>query len=809
MVDFNIFNSESIPSNPVDINLFPPIDENIVFPKNGKDGKSITVTGYSFTDDGNTRVNFSDGSYIIVHKGTTGDSPAFEWDGTSIRFKNPDGSWGDWVDLQGEQGEPGTDGDSITILSWNYDGSGNTVILFSDETSVTVHKGDKGDKGDNGDSITIVDYYTDSDGNTFIEFSDSTTIEIPPTGFWTKVGNIIYNNNLGGVAIGGNSVEAGYILDVTGLVKLRSVHSTLSFTNVGLSLISDNSTTNATVLDIINGKNARWSQFRLLNDTSSGLSISTYGTTYSQIGTYDIANTTLFESGLNTTWDISTNYLRLYSNAIPLTLINGDLILGNTTVSGIITRGFANYRSVDGILTSSVYNISAGNSAQALLQAFCNSNYINIAVANNTGVPYVSILSNLNVGFGTNSPLSNWDFLGSIGLSYTNISAGTFSFGNFYGYNFTGTTTTGTLPTISSSLRREYSLINLGSGNITLVVSGGGSLIYSISAVSSYTLVPGDRITLYNNGTYWIVNNNTVSTSLSSTYVGYGSALNTLTGTSTFIYKSSTTQLFVGGIDIGYGTEYKLQVGTETGSTGLIIRAGNTSVGKLSFDSGTNGDGLGRIWYDYSTNIMSFYTSSNGVSSSETLRINNNGRIAIGSTSYIFGGSKLEVNGSTYIYSSSGSIVQLGLKSTNSASGANLYIANNGGLGFSLVSYGSTYSSAGIYDQLNSIEIDTADTPTYWNLSTQVIGWYNNNAALSAPSLYIDTNGNIGMGLISSGSKLHVNGAIKTAAPSGHSAGAWKNGNLESGKTITGFGTKIVWLDVDGTVIAFPEVTYV
>ena len=36
----------------------------------------------------------------------------YEWDGTSIRFMNPDGTWGDWVDLQGDPGQDGTDGSS-------------------------------------------------------------------------------------------------------------------------------------------------------------------------------------------------------------------------------------------------------------------------------------------------------------------------------------------------------------------------------------------------------------------------------------------------------------------------------------------------------------------------------------------------------------------------------------------------------------------------------------------------------------------------------------------------------------------------
>jgi hypothetical protein len=39
--------------------------------------------------------------------GPIGPSPDYQWRGTEIRFKNPDGSWGKWVDLKGERGPLG------------------------------------------------------------------------------------------------------------------------------------------------------------------------------------------------------------------------------------------------------------------------------------------------------------------------------------------------------------------------------------------------------------------------------------------------------------------------------------------------------------------------------------------------------------------------------------------------------------------------------------------------------------------------------------------------------------------------------
>jgi hypothetical protein len=79
----------------------------------------------------------------------------------------------------------------------------------------------------------------------------------------------------------------------------------------------------------------------------------------------------------------------------------------------------------------------------------------------------------------------------------------------------------------------------------------------------------------------------------------------------------------------GYSADYKLQVGVETSTNGIMIRGSSSGIGKLSFDAGTNGEGLGRIWYDYSVNSLLFYTSSNGTNSFERIRITSGGAINI------------------------------------------------------------------------------------------------------------------------------------------------------------------------------------
>ena len=56
-------------------------------------------------DKGDTGAPGSQG--IPGQMGPKGDTPAHQWDGTSLRFEKPDGTWGEAVDVQGEKGEKG------------------------------------------------------------------------------------------------------------------------------------------------------------------------------------------------------------------------------------------------------------------------------------------------------------------------------------------------------------------------------------------------------------------------------------------------------------------------------------------------------------------------------------------------------------------------------------------------------------------------------------------------------------------------------------------------------------------------------
>ena len=66
-----------------------------------------------------------------------GDSPAYEWDGTSIRFKNPNGAWGAWANLKGEKGDTG---DVIIITDTEENKKHETTFKIENNHLVVVFK---------------------------------------------------------------------------------------------------------------------------------------------------------------------------------------------------------------------------------------------------------------------------------------------------------------------------------------------------------------------------------------------------------------------------------------------------------------------------------------------------------------------------------------------------------------------------------------------------------------------------------------------------------------------------------------------
>ena len=116
-------------------------------------------------------------------QGPIGDQPAYEWSGTQIRFENPDGSWGPWVNLvgppgpcgtgsqggqglqgpagppgpqgvpgaQGNQGLPGNQGEQgVSIVNATIDGSGDLILELSNGAFINAGNVSGGGGGGGG-----------------------------------------------------------------------------------------------------------------------------------------------------------------------------------------------------------------------------------------------------------------------------------------------------------------------------------------------------------------------------------------------------------------------------------------------------------------------------------------------------------------------------------------------------------------------------------------------------------------------------------------------------------------------------------
>jgi len=159
----------------------------------------------------------------------------------------------------------------------------------------------------------------------------------------------------------------------------------------------------------------------------------------------------------------------------------------------------------------------------------------------------------------------------------------------------------------------------------------------------------------------------------------------------------------VAGAYNSYSADYKIQLGTESGNNGLIIRSGSSSIGKLSFDCGTNGDGVGKIWYNFSDNSMQFYTSTNGTNSFERMRINNYGDVGIGTSSPA---TRLHLN------SSADTVIRLTSSSGAYSSGIQMYAAGAGA--------GFLYSNQSIYVTANANGVYLPTNGTSWVANSDI-----------------------------------------------------------------------------------------
>ncbi len=81
----------------------------------------VAETGEGYVWTGTDWVNVGQVQGPQGEVGPSGPAPEHQWSQNSLRFRNPDGSWGDFTDLKGEQGDQGTDG-LAPEHEWNQTG---------------------------------------------------------------------------------------------------------------------------------------------------------------------------------------------------------------------------------------------------------------------------------------------------------------------------------------------------------------------------------------------------------------------------------------------------------------------------------------------------------------------------------------------------------------------------------------------------------------------------------------------------------------------------------------------------------------
>ncbi len=183
---------------------------------------------------------------------------------------------------------------------------------------------------------------------------------------------------------------------------------------------------------------------------------------------------------------------------------NVNIDYGVFSMNWYATSSLAGQNNSAGMVTNWIFNGSQGTGTGV------GGGFIwNVAPAGSTGssinsfIEALRILQSGYVGVGIAAPTSTLHNGGSTGLINNVSAAGTLTLGAKTIYVFSGTTTTWSLPAISGTTDRTYFIKNRGSGAITLDVTGGATVIYTTSAVASFTINAGEAYIISNDGTYW------------------------------------------------------------------------------------------------------------------------------------------------------------------------------------------------------------------------------------------------------------------------------------------------------------------
>jgi hypothetical protein len=435
----------------------------------------------------------------------------------------------------------------------------------------------------------------------------------------------------------------------------------------------------------------------------------------------------------------------------------------------------------------SIYRSSAGNLITYFDDEYDVSNTSIRFRMRTSGTPIeaLTIASSGNVGIGATAPNRLLTVSGTQGLialnatSYRNTTIGSDSVGNFIVYDDT-----------AAAYR--------------MVINSSGNVGFNTTTPTTYSL-SGSHIENFGGGSFAFIHNNT--TTVKSFYATNESAglsvLYTFSNHPLTFGTNNTERARItsgGNLLVGTTTDagFKLDVnGTGRFSNQITGPSGAVNEGKFNFIGYNNGYGgiTANTGFDSSYNSVILYSNFNSNRSGQ-------GNTSIPSWQLDLGGSFPNQDSFSIYRSAAGSFTFTNLFKITSG--------GNVGIGTNTFAYSPRLAVASVGQ--NSIAIQTTDTVqgstgtilyigtgTSTGNSTYGIIRALGNGGTAATNLVIQESGNLLIGTTTDvGARLHVNGAVRTGAPSGGSAVDWRLGTARGG-TITP--NAIVRVEIGGVLV--------
>ena len=177
-------------------------------------------------------------------------------------------------------------------------------------------------------------------------------------------------------------------------------------------------------------------------------------------------------------------------------------------------------------------------------------------------------------------------------------------------------------------------LFDNGGGVVTITTGGGGGGtltvsdgVTSVGAVTNLTFTSGATVTSGGVGIANVsISGGTISGTISTTQVPYGTALDTVGGDSDFTYDDTTDTLSVPNIDFGSGSTHQLTSTTVAGATGASFTLD-------TFD--------GTVYRSVKYFVQITNTTTNEYQASELLAIHNGSNLYITAFANVYTGANL------------------------------------------------------------------------------------------------------------------------------------------------------------------------